>query len=140
MEPRSPKDHGTNNDDKPVNPTPDENHDTLLEQMGSLSLSHENVNQEDSGLNKTVQSDHQQEQEKDQDDNDNDTSEDETSKTYRIDKFTMRRDSDDPDEEEQESSNLKPEELYDIVFNLDTPREVDLKVKIKGDFNVTILA
>jgi hypothetical protein len=140
MESRSPKDHGTHNDDKvKPNSTPDGNHGTLPKQMEKLSLSKENVNQEDTGLNNPVQSDHQQEQEMDQDDNNNDASEDGTSKTYRVNKFTMRRDSNDPDEEEQESSNLKPEELYDIVFNFDTPREVDLKVEIKGDFNVTIL-
>ncbi|KAL4803193.1 hypothetical protein BDV18DRAFT_145343 [Aspergillus unguis] len=67
-------------------------------------------------------------------------SEEEASTTYRIN--TLRRDSDEPDSEDQgeESSSIKPDDLLNIVFNFDMPREVNLNVKIKGDFNVTVLA
>ncbi|KAL4876618.1 hypothetical protein BJY04DRAFT_140914 [Aspergillus karnatakaensis] len=143
MEHNSPKDSDNNN----ANPSQSRSQETLPSQMKNLSLSEENIGLKKESLprGETNQSDLRQEQnqqrEERQEESKPNVSEDESSRTYRINKFTLRRDSDNPDEEEeQESSNLRPEDLYDIVLNFDTPREVDLKVKIKGDFNVTLLA
>ncbi|KAL5340362.1 hypothetical protein BJX70DRAFT_124737 [Aspergillus crustosus] len=146
MEPNSSKDYDAHGSHEPVDSTPDENRDALPKEMESLSLSQDKETHGNPTLNDPDQSDHkvdqgeEQGQEKEQDHNKAESNEEESARTYRIHKLTLRRDSDDPDEEEQESSNLRPEDLYDIVFNFDTPREVDLKVKIKGEFNVTILA
>ncbi|KAL2847428.1 hypothetical protein BJY01DRAFT_246795 [Aspergillus pseudoustus] len=58
---------------------------------------------------------------------------------YRINTLNKDGDSVDDEEDDEEGSNIRPDELFDIVFNLDTPLDIDLKVSIQGEFNVTIL-
>lgn len=134
MGPRSPENHNGHRNSS--NPSPEAR--DLPHGLANLSL-----DQQPSTENNTSSSNHSIRSP--QEDGQGNTSdqrgnEDETAKTYRINKLSP--DSDVPDSGEQddeESSNVKPDELLNIVFNFDMPREVDLKVKIKGDFNVTVL-
>ncbi|KAL4951060.1 hypothetical protein BDW69DRAFT_45471 [Aspergillus filifer] len=66
---------------------------------------------------------------------------------YKI--HTLRQGSDEPDRfisdddegagDGEGSRDVDPDELLKHLFTFDAPREIDLKVKIKGDFCVTVL-
>ncbi|KAL4911889.1 hypothetical protein BDW62DRAFT_195930 [Aspergillus aurantiobrunneus] len=127
MEPGSPENHDDNCSLTPQTPG------ALQRQLEGLSLSQEDSNTQGPGLNPANQSN------QDREHDEPDVREEGSSRIYRI--STRRKDSDEPEpEEEKGSSNVKPDELLNILFNFDAPREIDLSVKIKGDFNVTILA
>ncbi|KAL4784047.1 hypothetical protein BJX76DRAFT_328159 [Aspergillus varians] len=134
MESRSPKDEDGQNNSNSHDSAP-ENPEAVRRHLAEFSISQGASKTESSDSNEPIQSSRQQEQAHDGPD----TGEERSSRTYRIN--TLRRDSDEPEEQEQggESSNIKPDELLNVLFDFDTPREINLNVKIKGDFNVTIL-
>ncbi|KAL3462287.1 hypothetical protein BJX64DRAFT_259252 [Aspergillus heterothallicus] len=114
--------------------TPD-NHDTIRRDLARLSLSQNSPGTEDHRTNST-KSDEDEEQEHNKP---GPSGASERPRIYRINTLNKDGESVDDEGEDEEGSNIRPDQLFDIVFNLDTPREVDLKVSIKGDFNVTIL-
>lgn len=128
-----------------------ETHDEVQRRIAGLSISQETHNADDSTPSgsdhstKPQEDEFKQEQEQEQQQrrqarvDDELGTEDESSRTFRIN--TLRGDADEPDdaEEQEESRNIEPDELKNILFSFETPREVDLRVKISGDLNVTIL-
>lgn len=122
--------------------TPEE----VQRRMAGLSISQETYNTNDSTSSGPGHSNKHQEHESEPEQgqrqarvDDELGTEDESSRTFRIN--TLRGDADEPDddEEQEESRNIEPDELKNILFSFETPREVDLRVKISGDLNVTIL-
>ncbi|KAL4927303.1 uncharacterized protein BDV17DRAFT_267348 [Aspergillus undulatus] len=134
--PKDQDDDGANADSTP------ETFEALQRPLAGLSLSCEDTKEANSSSHSSEPTKPGLRQKQDSDKPDLTEKDNEDSKTYKIN--ILRRDSDevdsDSEEEEQESSSIKPDELLNVIFNFDTPREIDLKVKIKGDFNVTILA
>ncbi|KAL2825282.1 hypothetical protein BDW59DRAFT_146342 [Aspergillus cavernicola] len=138
MESNSPENHDDSHENDPINSTPDEDHDAIQNRLANLSLYRadsnkgENPDSNEPNIKKKQQQAHVE----------LDTSEEGGStRTYTINTLPQDKDSGEPEEEEedQETRNIRPDELLGIIFNFDTPREIDLNVKIKGDFNVTIL-
>ncbi|KAL4792834.1 hypothetical protein BDV19DRAFT_367846 [Aspergillus venezuelensis] len=85
-----------------------------------------------------------------QEDSDSDSDPDFQPRPHRYKIHTLRQGSDEPDrfisddddegaQDEDGSRDVDPDELLKHLFTFDAPREIDLKVKIKGDFCVTVL-
>ncbi|KAL2811651.1 hypothetical protein BJX63DRAFT_270072 [Aspergillus granulosus] len=124
------------NKDNAARITPD-NPDALRRDLAKVSLSQEDWNTEDLQIKDTAETEEDEDQEHDEP---GASESSETPKIYRINTLNKNGDSVGDEDYNKEGSNIRPDQLFDIVFNLDAPREVDLKVSIKGDFNVTILA
>ncbi|KAI9372630.1 hypothetical protein BJX61DRAFT_542501 [Aspergillus egyptiacus] len=130
METNRPEDADRNN---PANPTPEtqDTNDRLARLSLSEESSHAGDGPESNESQKPGEKDRRERAAPDASD------EEENTRTYRISTLVQ---GEDPDADEQrQERNIRPDELFDIVFNFDAPREIDLKVKIKGDFNVTFL-
>jgi hypothetical protein len=131
-------DNPQNQDEHAASSTPD-NHDALRRGLATLSLSQTDSSSEDLKAKDTDRPTVESEEKKDT--GSGASIPGERPRIYRINTLNEDGDSieDEDENEDREGSNISPDQLFDIVFNLDTPREVDLKVSIKGDFNVTIL-
>ncbi|KAL3490442.1 hypothetical protein BJX62DRAFT_139322 [Aspergillus germanicus] len=132
-------DNPKNQDEHAGSSTPD-THDALLHDLAALSLSQNDSKTEDLETKDTNRSEEEEEEEEEKHTEPGVSKPGERPRIYRINTLNEDGDSVDDEDEAEEGSNISPDQLFDIVFNLDTPREVDLKVSIKGDFNVTILA
>jgi hypothetical protein len=128
-------DNPKNQDEHAGSLTPD-NHDVLRRDLAALSLSQKDSKTKDSETRDTNRSGKEEEEEHTEP---GASKPGERPRIYRINTLNEDGDSVGDEDEDEEGSNISPDQLFDIVFNLDTPREVDLKVSIKGDFNVTIL-
>ncbi|KAJ0415718.1 hypothetical protein BJY00DRAFT_317537 [Aspergillus carlsbadensis] len=131
MNPNNPE----NQDEHAGSSTPD-NHDAFRRNLANLSLSQEDSNTEDP---KAKDTERPVEDVEKKDTQSGASKPGERPRIYRINTLNENGDSVDDEDDDEEGSNISPDQLFGIVFNLDTPREVDLKVSIKGDFNVTIL-
>ncbi|KAL2788367.1 hypothetical protein BJX66DRAFT_261046 [Aspergillus keveii] len=129
-------DNPKNQDEHAGSSTPD-NHDVLRRDLAALSLSQKDSRTKNSETRDTNRSGKEEEEEHTEP---GASKPGERPRIYRINTLNEDGDSVGEEDEDEEGSNISPDQLFDIVFNLDTPREVDLKVSIKGDFNVTILA
>ncbi|KAL4935780.1 hypothetical protein BDV06DRAFT_228496 [Aspergillus oleicola] len=127
--------------------------------LADLSLSRDNSGTTDGGDTNTNSKEplgkHQKQKPKDIPATEKEDDEDEDDSTFqprphRYKIHTLRQGSDEPDRsvpgeddgeagEAEESRDVDPDELLKHLFTFDAPREIDLKVKIKGDFNVTVL-
>ncbi|KAL4967622.1 uncharacterized protein BDV14DRAFT_168897, partial [Aspergillus stella-maris] len=116
------------------------------------SASKKEKEQENTKPNESPQS-NQQEKPKDTsapNSEDSDSDPDFQPRPHRYKIHTLRQGSDEPDRfisdddeegaaDEDGSRDVDPDELLKHLFTFDAPREIDLKVKIKGDFCVTVL-
>lgn len=145
MDQKGPKGRGNrdgddNGDGKSSIPeTPEE-----VQRLAGLSISQETHNTNDSTPSGSDHSNKPQEDESEQGQrqarvDDELGTEDESSRTFRINTLRGGADEQDNYEEQEETKNIEPDELKNILFSFETPREVDLRVKISGDLNVTIL-
>ncbi|KAL4992758.1 hypothetical protein BDW68DRAFT_1286 [Aspergillus falconensis] len=133
MESRSPKDHGKHGSSSDSTLEVD---DALQHRLLRLSLSNPNTECPSRDEPKQISRPQPEEQAPEEPS----TSKEGSSVTHRI--SFLRTDSDEPasEEQEEEDSDIEPEELLKTVFSIDMPREVEVRAKIKGDFTVRILA
>ncbi|OJJ07073.1 hypothetical protein ASPVEDRAFT_33317 [Aspergillus versicolor CBS 583.65] len=138
---RDNRDGDDNDDGKSSTPeTPEE----VQRRIAGLSISQETHNTNDSTSSRSDHSNKPQEDKYEQGQrqarvDDELGTEDESSRTFRINTLRGDADEQDNDEEQEETRKIEPDELKNILFSFETPREVDLRVKISGDLNVTIL-
>ncbi|KAL6231908.1 hypothetical protein BDW75DRAFT_243461 [Aspergillus navahoensis] len=133
MESSSQKDHGKHGN---TNDSTPETNDALQHRLSRLSLTEPNT--ECPGTDEQNQTSGPKPEE--QGPEEPSTGKEGSSVTHRI--SSLRMDSDEPssDEQEEEDSDIEPEELLKTVLSIDMPREIEVRAKIKGDFTVRILS